>query len=130
LFAPFLPFATEEVWSWWRPGSIHKAQWPTADEVLAATSTRAADQGAIDALRFSAEVLGAIRKKKSEEQRALKTPVDRAVIGAPGTLLSLLPHLEPDLRAAGLIRQIDTRAAERIEVEVVLAAPESGDRQG
>jgi valyl-tRNA synthetase len=130
LFAPFLPFATEEVWSWWRPGSIHRAAWPTADEVLAATSTGAADQRAIDALRFSAEVLGAIRKKKSEEQRALKTPVERAVIAAPDTLLSLLPELEPDLRASGLIRQIETRTAEQVEVDVVLAPPESGDRQG
>jgi valyl-tRNA synthetase len=122
LFAPFLPFVTEEVWSWWREGSVHKAAWPSAEEVLAPCGGKEDTRG-VEALQFAAAVLGAIRKKKSEEQRPLKTPVTRAVVRAPDASLALLPDVEADLRAAGLIRQLETAAAGTLLVEVELEAP-------
>src|SRR4051812_16090195 len=124
LFAPFLPFVTEEVWSWWREGSVHQAQWPTADEVLSACDGVEHPEG-VEALRFAATVLGAIRKKKSEEQRPLKTPVSLAVVRAPASMLALLPSVEADLRASGLIQRLETQQAEVLQVEVTLAAAES-----
>ncbi len=120
LFAPFLPFATEEIWSWWQPGSVHVAKWPTEAEILEAAG--GADERGVKALQLAAHVLGEIRKKKSEEQRPLKTPVARVVIRAPERDLELLPDVDRDLRASGLIQHIDTMVSEALQVDVELAA--------
>jgi valyl-tRNA synthetase len=120
LFAPFLPFVTEEVWSWWRAGSVHRAEWPSAEEVLSACGG-AEDLRGVEALDFAAAVLGAIRKKKSEEQRPLKTPVARAVVRAPAEQLALLPEIARDLCASGLIERLETASADALQVEVELA---------
>jgi valyl-tRNA synthetase len=122
LFAPFLPFVTEEVWSWWREGSIHRAAWPSPAEVLSVCGGKEDPHG-VEALEFAAAVLGAIRKKKSEEQRPLKTPVSRVVVRAPEALLAFLPDVDADLRAAGLIAAIETARAEALAVHVELAPP-------
>jgi valyl-tRNA synthetase len=122
LFAPFLPFATEEVWSWWQPGSVHTSSWPDERGILDAAG--GADERGVQSLQMAAQVLGDIRKKKSEEQRALKTPVARIVIRAPEDRLALLADIEQDLRASGQIVQIDTLVSEALQVDVELAAPE------
>jgi valyl-tRNA synthetase len=122
LFAPFLPFATEEVWSWWRPGSVHASTWPTADELLTVAGRE--DERGVQACMLAAGVLGEIRKKKSELQRPMKTPVARAVVRAPESQLALLADIEQDLRAAGLIQDIETRTSEALQVDVELAPPE------
>jgi valyl-tRNA synthetase len=123
LFAPFLPFVTEEVWSWWREGSVHRSAWPTPEEVLEACGGAEHDRG-VESLQFAAAVLGAIRKKKSEEQRPLKTPVARTVLRAPAAMLALLPDVESDLRAAGLIQHLRAEAADALRVDVELASSE------
>ena len=125
LFAPFLPFATDEVWSWWRPGSVHTSRWPEPAELLSACEPRGEHEHGVRALQFASQVLGAIRKKKSEEQRALKTAVARAVIRASKGDLALLPDVERDLRAAGLIQQIETADSETFLVDVELAPAEA-----
>ena len=125
LLAPFLPFVTEEVWSWWRDGSIHQAVWPEASELLDGEE----DAQGVVALEFAAAVLGAIRKKKSEEQRPLKTPVARVVIRAREHQLALLPLVGSDLRASGLIRELETATGEALDVSVELAPPEAAQER-
>ena len=70
LFAPFLPFVTEEVWSWYRTGSVHRAAWPEAAVLREAA-------GGADArlVAHAGAALTALRKVKSEARTSQRTPI-------------------------------------------------------
>ncbi len=76
LFAPFLPFVTAEVWSWWRPGSVHRASWPTPSEVLDPIGGR--DDGARAVRDATQLALADVRRIKS----MLKKPVKAVIADA------------------------------------------------
>src|SRR5688500_9662386 len=98
LFAPFLPFVTEEVWSWWQAGSVHRASWPDAAELRAA-----AGDGPPVVLDAVADVLGEIRKAKTEAKRSLRAEVSSVTVTAPAATLEAVKAAEPDLREAGRV---------------------------
>jgi valyl-tRNA synthetase len=123
VFAPFLPFVTEEVWSWWRQGSVHASAWPDPEELFGAAGGE--DDAAARTLEVAAAVLGEIRKKKSEEQRPLKTPVARAVIRANEGDRALLARVEADLKASGLIQAFEVEPGDTLQVSVELVPPEA-----
>jgi valyl-tRNA synthetase len=115
LFAPFLVYVTEEAWSWWREGSIHQASWPEADALRL--------PGA-DPLVFTvaADVLGAVRKEKSEQKRSLATPVDRVVVRDTEHRLAALDAARSDVREAGKIAgDAETEVGPELLVKVELA---------
>jgi valyl-tRNA synthetase len=115
LFAPFLVYVTEEAWSWWREGSIHRASWPEAGELRL--------DGA-DPLVFTvaADVLGAVRKEKSEQKRSLATPVDRVVVRDTEHRLAALDAARSDVRDAGKIAgDVETEIGPELLVKVELA---------
>ena len=105
----------------WQDGSVHRARWPTYEEAVAPLAPGFEDERGVQALEFASAVLGAIRKKKSEEQRPLKTGVSRAVIVAPAAQLALLADVEQDLRASGLIERLESGVGETLHVEVELS---------
>lgn len=107
LFAPFLPYATEEVWSWFQDGSVHRAAWPTVDE-LASQRTAEADAGLLDLV---GEALIGIRGAKTAAKASQKTEVTRAVIHAPADQADRIRHAADDLRAVGRIAELSIEAA-------------------
>jgi len=124
LFAPFLPFVCEEVWSWWQSGSIHLAPWPDAAELRAELDADGGGEpaGAEDeALTVAAEVLGEVRKAKSEAQRPMRAPVRLVRVYDTPARLSALRLGLGDLLGAGAIEQLEPIESDEHAVEVELA---------
>jgi len=102
LFAPVLPYVTEEVWSWWRYGSVHRSTWPTRYEL-----TRVAPDGDESLLDLAGEALRQVRKAKSDRKLSMKAEVPLAEALGPAALLDRLTLIEGDLKAAGRIGKLD-----------------------
>ena len=102
LFAPVLSFVTEEVWSWWQEGSVHRAAWPVVDELDAAGASETS--AVLDA---AADVLSAIRRAKTEAKVGMKTPVARVEVRDTAERIAALRTAEADLREAGVVTDFD-----------------------
>ncbi len=114
LFAPFMPFVTEEVWSWWQQGSVHRTRWPAA-------RTEAPADAAV--FLTAAAVLGEIRKAKTAAKVSIKAEAARVVVRASDT--GRVRACADDLRAAGNIADlaIELLAGSGLITEVTLADP-------
>ena len=110
LLAPFLPFAAEEVWSWWQQGSVHRSPWPKPDELPGADPAL---------LELASDSLMLVRKSKSDLKLSMKAEIDSLSLAGPEEI----SKFEADLRAAGRISKLNLTKAEAIEViEVEFAA--------
>jgi valyl-tRNA synthetase len=119
LFAPFLPFATEEVWSWWQEGSVHQASWP-AGATLRAAGGEGGDPAVLEA---AGAVLGQVRKAKSTAKTSMRTPVERLVVRDTAERAALVRLAQVDIVNAGVVQEFVVEEGEP-EVAVSLVAPE------
>jgi len=101
LFAPFMPFVTEEIWRMAFPGegSIHVSAWPDFE-------TLPADDTAALAGSLGVEVLSIARRFKTESKTSLRTPLKCLAVLAPPRILALLMPAVPDLAAASVAGEI------------------------
>jgi valyl-tRNA synthetase len=97
LLAPFLPYVTEEVWSWWQDGSIHTSTWPVVTEL---GSAAASDATMVDAV---AAALVGIRGAKSQAKVSMRAELSRVEISGPEALVRSAEQAADDLRRSGKI---------------------------
>jgi valyl-tRNA synthetase len=115
LFAPFLPFVTEEVWSWWRGGSVHLEPWPEAADVGLHAG---ADQSV---LTIASEVLRAVRREKTANKRSMRARVALLTVSGPPAALAAVEAARGDIVDAGGVDELVVSAADELSVQVVLA---------
>jgi valyl-tRNA synthetase len=96
LLAPFLPYVTEEVWSWWQEGSVHRQSWPTVAELPSPDASP-------DMLGAVASSLAGLRGVKSNAKVSMRTELSSAVVSGPAALVALAEQAASDLAAAGKI---------------------------
>jgi valyl-tRNA synthetase len=115
LFAPFLPYVTEEVWSWWRQGSIHRSAWPSPDDLAEVSAG-----GDPAVFEVAAWVLGEVRKAKALAKRSLRAEAERVIVRDTHDRLKVLRGVERDLREAGNILAFEYAESEEPSVDVAL----------
>jgi valyl-tRNA synthetase len=118
LLAPFIPFATEEAWSWWQEGSVHRSVWPVSDDLSASSENQNAKL-----LTLASQALIGIRKAKSDEKLSMKAEISSLTIEASEADIESLKHIDSDLKSVGKIDEINYKASESLAISAVSFKP-------
>ncbi|MDQ3033406.1 MAG: valine--tRNA ligase [Myxococcota bacterium] len=125
LFAPVLPYITEEVWSWafaeeTAHPSIHRAPWPTEAEL--ASIPAPADAGS---LQIAIDLLTAINKAKTENGASVGRIVDALEVRASADTARRIEPVLADVLASTRVRahQMPEADVEGFEVAAIAIAP-------
>jgi valyl-tRNA synthetase len=120
LFAPFIPFAAEEAWSWSNDSSVHTAPWPVPGEVTANVAAELARDGVL--LELASRALTGIRRAKTDAKASQKTPVTSAVISGTTDEVGQLELVSADFKAVGRIADLTfVEGSELAVTDIVLA---------
>jgi valyl-tRNA synthetase len=122
LLAPVLPYVTEEVWSWWQEGSIHRSSWPDVaelDDIIGEAAT-------LDAV--AAALIG-IRGVKSQAKVSMRHELSAVEFTGPPRVLDAVRLAERDLVRAGRITATPTYVASD-DAELSVAATVAATQEG
>ncbi|MEP6797610.1 MAG: valine--tRNA ligase, partial [Lapillicoccus sp.] len=97
LLAPVITFATEEVWSWFHDGSVHRSAWPTRGELSGAAD------GDPRLLVSVGEALQGVRRVKSDAKVGMRAEITSMTLAGPEERLDHVRAAWDDLAAAGRV---------------------------
>jgi valyl-tRNA synthetase len=118
LLAPFIPFATEESWSWWQEGSVHRSNWPESQDLAGFIGSQ---DPAL--LLLASQALIGIRKAKSDEKLSMKAEIQSLTIEAGALDIESLRTIESDLKSVGKIEDINYKVSEALAISQVSFKP-------
>ena len=124
LFAPHMPFCTDEVWSWWHDTSVHRAAWPSRVEVDASgsdTSDTANTSHAEFFLATVGNVLSEIRRCKTEAKVSQRAVVSHVVVACDDARAAAITQARVDLVNAGNVADFAITTGDSLAVTVTLA---------
>lgn len=117
LLAPFLVYATEEVFSWFNEDSIHNETWPTVDDVeFALLPSDLANAESV--LSTVSDALIGIRRAKTDAKVKMRTEILSATIVAPEAALGDIERAFGDIKAVGRIKDLELQVSPNDSITV------------
>ncbi len=115
LLGPFLPFVTDEIWSWEaadRTGhpSVHRAPWPDVRDFAGI-----ADPGDPRAFAMAVAAISAVRRHKTEARWSLGTPMGRLTLAGRDDDVASVYGVVDDVRGAARAAQLELVTDEGLE---------------
>jgi len=116
LLAPFVPFATEEIFqTFFRqkpdPKSIHLCAWPTVDKKLS-------DKSKIEFGKTLIQIVSQIRKYKAERGLSMKAELQEVAISSDEKMQKQIKQIEQDLKAVGSIKKIIFKKGKKLAIKI------------
>ncbi|MBA3281381.1 MAG: hypothetical protein H0U29_04050, partial [Acidimicrobiia bacterium] len=111
--------------------SVHRAAWPESGELRAIAGEEPGADGTPSPLLVAAEVLGRIRKAKSDAKVSMRADVATIAVTDTADRLTALERAAGDVRDAGKVAAMTTAELDgnaEWQVEVVLAEVPPTDR--
>ncbi|MFT4304884.1 MAG: valine--tRNA ligase [Candidatus Woesearchaeota archaeon] len=111
LFAPIMPYVTDEIYTNFSKENIHVSKWPEYEENLVNEDIEKIGDAFI-------KILGLIRKHKSDNNLSLKVEIDKIKIYCNKDLIEGLNEAIEDLKSVSKVKEIVFEESEEIKVEI------------